>query len=157
MRKPKKEIHLTSYEELLGIEVNQENSVDKITEIPIDCLYDFKNHPFHVINDEKMQETVDSIKEYGVLNPCIVRPREDGGYEIISGHRRKYACQLAGKAKIPAIIRNYTDDEATIIMVDSNIQREHILPSEKAHAYAMKYEALKHQGVKGRKNTADNR
>ena len=155
MRKPKKEIHLTSYEELLGIEDNQENSVDKITEIPIDCLYGFKNHPFHVINDEKMQETVDSIKEYGVLNPCIVRPREDGGYEIISGHRRKYACQLAGKAKIPAIIRNYTDDEATIIMVDSNIQREHILPSEKAHAYAMKYEALKHQGVKGRKNTAD--
>lgn len=155
MRKPKKEIHLTSYEELLGIEVNQENSVDKITEIPIDCLYDFKNHPFHVINDEKMQETVDSIKEYGVLNPCIVRPREGGGYEIISGHRRKYACQLAGKAKIPAIIRNYTDDEATIIMVDSNIQREHVLPSEKAHAYAMKYEALKHQGVKGRKNTAD--
>ena len=155
MRKPKKEIHLTSYEELLGIEDNQENSVDKITEIPIDCLYGFKNHPFHVINDEKMQETVDSIKEYGVLNPCIVRPREDGGYEIISGHRRKYACQLAGKAKIPAIIRNYTDDEAIIIMVDSNIQREHILPSEKAHAYAMKYEALKHQGVKGRKNTAD--
>jgi len=95
MRKPKKEIHLTSYEELLGIEDNQENSVDK------------------------MQETVDSIKEYGVLNPCIVRPREGGGYEIISGHRRKYACQLAGKAKIPAIIRNYTDDEATIIMVDS--------------------------------------
>ena len=130
MRKPKKEIHLTSYEELLGIEDNQENSVDKITEIPIDCLYGFKNHPFHVINDEKMQETVDSIKEYGVLNPCIVRPREDGGYEIISGHRRKHACQLAGKAKIPAIIRNYTDDEATIIMVDSNIQREHILPSE---------------------------
>ena len=83
MRKPKKEIHLTSYEELLGIEDNQENSVDKITEIPIDCLYGFKNHPFHVINDEKMQETVDSIKEYGVLNPCIVRPREDGGYEII--------------------------------------------------------------------------
>ena len=157
MRKPKKEIHLTSYEELLGIEDNQENSVDKITEIPIDCLYGFKNHPFYVINDEKMQETVDSIKEYGVLNPCIVRPREDGGYEIISGHRRKYAFQLAGKAKIPAIIRNYTDDEATIIMVDSNIQREHILPSEKAHAYAMKYEALKHQGVKGRKNTADNR
>ena len=99
MRKPKKEIHLTSYEELLGIEDNQENSVDKITEIPIDCLYGFKNHPFYVINDEKMQETVDSIKEYG--------------------HRRKYACQLAGKAKIPAIIRNYTDDEATIIMVDS--------------------------------------
>ena len=101
MRKPKKEIHLTSYEELLGIEDNQENSVDKITEIPIDCLYGFKNHPFYV------------------LNPCIVRPREGGGYEIISGHRRKYACQLAGKAKIPAIIRNYTDDEATIIMVDS--------------------------------------
>ena len=119
MRKPKKEIHLTSYEELLGIEDNQENSVDKITEIPIDCLYGFKNHPFYVINDEKIQETVDSIKEYGVLNPCIVRPREGGGYEIISGHRRKYACQLAGKAKIPAIIRNYTDDEATIIMVDS--------------------------------------
>mgnify|MGYP001086131495 CR=1 FL=1 len=146
MRKPKKEIHLTSYEELLGIEVNQENSVDKITEIPIDCLYDFKNHPFHVINDEKMQETVDSIKEYGVLNPCIVRPREGGGYEIISGHRRKYACQLAGKAKIPAIIRNYTDDEATIIMVDSNIQRENILPTERGFAYKLKLDAMKHQG-----------
>ena len=102
-----------------------------------------------------MQETVDSIKEYGVLNPCIVRPREGGGYEIISGHRRKYACQLAGKAKIPAIIRNYTDDEAVIIMVDSNIQRENILPSEKAHAYKMKYDAMKHQGSKGEKYTAD--
>ena len=146
MRKPKKEIHLTSYEELLGIEDNQENSVDKITEIPIDCLYGFKNHPFYVINDEKMQETVDSIKEYGVLNPCIVRPREGGGYEIISGHRRKYACQLAGKAKIPAIIRNYTDDEATIIMVDSNIQRENILPTERGFAYKLKLDAMKHQG-----------
>lgn len=155
MRKPKKEIHLTSYEELLGIDDNEENNFDKITEVPIDCLYDFKNHPFYVINDEKMQETVDSIKEYGVLNPCVVRPRKSGGYEIISGHRRKYACQLAGKIKIPVIIRNYTDDEATVIMVDSNIQREHILPSEKARAYAMKYEALKHQGSKGRKNTAD--
>lgn len=155
MRKPKKEIRLTSYEELLGIDDNEGNNIDKITEVPIDCLYDFKNHPFYVINDEKMQETVDSIKEYGVLNPCVVRPRKSGGYEIISGHRRKYACQLAGKTRIPVIIRNYTDDEATIIMVDSNIQREHILPSEKAHAYAMKYEALKHQGSKGRKNTAD--
>lgn len=155
MRKPKKEIRLTSYEELLGIDDNEGNNFDKITEVPIDCLYDFKNHPFYVINDEKMQETVDSIKEYGVLNPCVVRPRKSGGYEIISGHRRKYACQLAGKTRIPVIIRNYTDDEATIIMVDSNIQREHILPSEKAHAYAMKYEALKHQGSKGRKNTAD--
>lgn len=155
MRKPKKEIHLTSYEELLGIEDNDKNKVDKITEVPVDCLYDFKNHPFYVINDEKMQETVDSIKEYGVLNPCIVRPRKADGYEIISGHRRKYACQLAGKIKIPVIVRNYTDDEATIIMVDSNIQRENILPSEKAHAYAMKFEALKHQGSKGRKNTAD--
>ena len=123
MRKPKKEIHLTSYEELLGIEDNQENSVDKITEIPIDCLYGFKNHPFYVINDEKMQETVDSIKEYGVLNPCIVRPREGGGYEIISGHRRKYACQLAGKAKIPAIIRNYTDDENIRNYLSANIER----------------------------------
>lgn len=155
MRKPKKEIRLTSYEELLGIDDNEENNFDKITEVPIDCLYDFQNHPFYVINDEKMQETVDSIKEYGVLNPCVVRPRKSGGYEIISGHRRKYACQLVGKTRIPVIIRNYTDDEATIIMVDSNIQREHILPSEKAHAYAMKYEALKHQGSKGRKNTAD--
>ena len=155
MRRPKKEIQLTSYDELLGLEESPEKSMNQVVEIELEKLYPFKNHPFHVSDDEKMAETVESIKNYGVLNPALVRPRSEGGYELISGHRRKRGCELCGKTTMPVLVRNYTDDEATIIMVDSNIQREHILPSEKAHAYAMKYEALKHQGVKGRKNTAD--
>ena len=155
MRRPKKEIQLTSYDELLGLEETPEKSMNQVVEIELEKLYPFKNHPFHVSDDEKMAETVESIKNYGVLNPALVRPRSEGGYELISGHRRKRGCELCGKTTMPVLVRNYTDDEATIIMVDSNIQREHILPSEKAHAYAMKYEALKHQGVKGRKNTAD--
>ena len=155
MRRPKKDIQLTSYDELLGLEETPEKSMNQVVEIDLAKLYPFKNHPFHVNDDEKMAETVESIKNYGILNPALVRPRAEGGYELIAGHRRKRGCELAGKSKMPVLIRNYTDDEATIIMVDSNIQREHVLPSEKAHAYAMKYEALKHQGVKGRKNTAD--
>lgn len=102
-----------------------------------------------------MAETVESIKTYGVLTPALVRPRSEGGYEMISGHRRKRGCELCGKTTMPALVRNYTDDEAVIIMVDSNIQRENLLPSEKAHAYKMKYDAMKHQGSKGEKYTAD--
>lgn len=145
MRKPPKDINLTSYDELLGI---HDEGIGKIVEIPLSELHSFSDHPFHVKDDEKMQETVESIKRYGVLNPAIVRPRKQGGYEIVAGHRRKRGCELAGLDRLPAIVRNYTDDEATIIMVDSNIQRENILPSEKAFAYKMKLAAMRHQGIK---------
>ena len=118
-------------------------------------LHTFKDHPFRVLDDEKMEETTESIREYGVLVPGLARPRAEGGYELIAGHRRKRGSERAGKEDMPVIVRNYTDDEATIIMVDSNIQREDILPSEKARAYAMKYEAMKHQGRKGGGNTLD--
>ena len=155
MRRPKKEIQLTSYDELLGLEESPEKSMNQVVEIELEKLYPFKNHPFHVSDDEKMAETVESIKNYGVLNPALVRPRSEGGYELISGHRRKRGCELCGKTTLPALVRNYTDDEAVIIMVDSNIQRENLLPSEKAHAYKMKYDAMKHQGSKGEKYTAD--
>ena len=148
MRRPKKEIQLTSYDELLGLEEAPEKSMNQVVEIDLAKLYPFKNHPFHVNDDEKMAETVESIKTYGVLTPALVRPRPDGGYEMISGHRRKRGCELCGKTTLPALVRNYTDDEAVIIMVDSNIQRENLLPSEKAHAYKMKYDAMKHQGSK---------
>ena len=133
MRRPKKEIQLTSYDELLGLEESPEKSMNQVVEIELEKLYPFKNHPFHVSDDEKMAETVESIKNYGVLNPALVRPRSEGGYELISGHRRKRGCELCGKTTMPVLVRNYTDDEAVIIMVDSNIQRENILPSEKAH------------------------
>ncbi len=121
-----------------------------VTEVPIADLHEFKNHPFRVLDDEKMDETVESIKKYGVLMPGIVRPRTDGdGYEIIAGHRRKRACELAGLETMPVLIKNYTDDEAIVTMVDTNIQREDILPSEKARAYRMKFDAMKHQGSGG--------
>lgn len=119
------------------------------------ATYNHKLYPFRVLDDEKMEETTESISKYGVLVPGIARPRAEGGYEIIAGHRRKRGSERAGKEDMPVIVRNYTDDEATIIMVDSNIQREDILPSEKAKAYAMKYEAMKHQGRKGNGNTLD--
>ena len=146
MRRPKKDIQLTSYDELLGLEETPEKSMNQVVEINLEKLYPFKNHPFHVNDDEKMDETVESIKTYGVLTPALVRPRPEGGYEMISGHRRKRGCELCGKTTLPALVRNYTDDEAVIIMVDSNIQRENLLYSEKAFAYRMKYEALKRQG-----------
>jgi ParB family chromosome partitioning protein len=120
-----------------------------VTEVPLEDLHEFKNHPFRVIDDEKMEETVESVKKHGILMPGIVRPRTEGGYEIIAGHRRKRACELAGLETMPVLIKNYTDDEATVVMVDTNIQREDILPSEKAHAYRMKYDAMKHQGSEG--------
>jgi len=159
MRRPQKQIQLTSYDELLGIEPKerawQEDVSDRIVEAALSDLHSFQNHPFRVLDDEKMQETVESILKFGVLNPGIVRPREGGGYEILSGHRRKRGCELAGKSTMPVIVRSYTDDEAVVVMVDANIQREDILPSEKAFAYKMKYEALRHQGSKGDRHTAD--
>ena len=119
---------------------------DKITLLPLSELHDFPNHPFKVRDDEAMQETAESIRQYGVLVPAIVRPREGGGYEIIAGHRRRHGSELAGLSAMPCIVRQMDDDTATILMVDSNIQRENILPSERAQAYKMKLEALKHQG-----------
>ena len=121
---------------------------DKITLLPLSELHDFPNHPFKVRDDEAMQETAESIRQYGVLVPAIVRPCEDGGYEIIAGHRRRHGSELAGLSAMPCIVREMDDDTATILMVDSNIQRENILPSERAQAYKMKLEALKHQGKK---------
>ena len=155
MRKRNSDIQLTSYEDLLGLTTTEDDENEKILTIPLDELHTFKDHPFRVVDDEKMKETVESIEKYGVLVPAIARKRSAGGYELISGHRRKRGCQLAGKIDMPVIIRNYTDDEAVVIMVDSNIQREDILPSEKAKAYAMKYEALKHQGKRDGGSTFD--
>lgn len=119
---------------------------EKVEQIDISKISNFPDHPFKVVNDDKMEDMVKSVKEYGVILPVIVRPKEDGTYEMISGHRRKMACELAGMKQIRCIVKNLTDDEATILMVDSNIQREEILPSEKAFAYKMKLEAMKHQG-----------
>lgn len=119
MRKPKKEIQFTSYNELLGIDESANPGTDQIVEIPLSELYPFKDHPFQVRDDEKMEETVESIRNYGVLNPALVRPRAEGGYELVAGHRRKRGCELAGKATMPVLIRDYTDDEAVVIMVDS--------------------------------------
>ena len=136
-------IKINSFADLVG------GDEGAIAEIPIADLHDFKDHPFRVLDDEKMEEMADSIRAYGVLTPIIARPVIEGGYEIISGHRRKRACEIAGISTIPAVIKNYSDDESTVIMVDSNIQREDILPSEKAKAYRMKYDALKHQGSAG--------
>lgn len=148
-------IRMESFDDLFGGNAAQENGAEQIISVPLTDLYTFKDHPFRVADDEKMEETAESIRQYGVLVPGIARPREGGGYEIIAGHRRRRGSELAGKTEMPVIVRNYTDDEATIIMVDSNIQREDILPSEKARAYKMKYEALKHQGKKSGKNTLD--
>ena len=147
-------VKLNSFDDLFGTEKLQIGT-EQVQDIALSELHEFKGHPFKVLDDEKMQETVESIKEHGVLMPGIARPMKDGGYEIIAGHRRRHACEIVGLATMPMFIRDYTDDEATIIMVDSNIQREDILPSEKAKAYFMKYEAMKHQGKKSGKNTLD--
>ena len=140
-------IKLNKLEDLIGGTENMAG--EQIINAKLSDLHTFKGHPFRVLDDEKMEETTESIGKYGVLVPGIVRPRAGGGYEIIAGHRRKRGSERAGLDTMPVIVRNYTDDEATIIMVDSNIQREDILPSEKAKAYAMKYEAMKHQGSRG--------
>lgn len=135
---------LTSYDEIFSTEASRQQ--EQIQRLAISELHPFKDHPFRVLDDDRMMETVESVKEYGVLVPIIARPMADGGYEIVSGHRRKRACELAGLNEIPAIVRDLDDDEAVIIMVDSNLQRENILPSERAKAYQMKLEAIKHQG-----------
>ena len=141
-------IQMTSLDALFGGAVAQAAG-DQIQEIPLTELHPFKDHPFHVVDDEKMREMSESVVQYGVLVPGIVRPRPEGGYEIVAGHRRKRASELAGKETMPVIVREMDNDEATIIMVDSNLQREKILPSEKAFAYRMKLDAMKHQGQRG--------
>ena len=129
-------------------ESRQEQQREQVQQIPIGELFPFKNHPFKVLDDESMQRTVESVEQYGVLSPLIARPRPEGGYEIISGHRRQHAAQLAGLNTLPVIVRNMDDDAAVLLMVDSNLQRENILPSERAFAYKMKLEALKNQGAR---------
>ena len=129
-------------------ESRQEQQREQVQQIPIGELFPFKNHPFKVLDDESMQRTVESVEQYGVLSPLIARPRPEGGYEIISGHRRQHAAQLAGLDALPVIVRNMDDDAAVLLMVDSNLQRENILPSERAFAYKMKLEALKNQGAR---------
>ena len=129
-------------------EKRQEEQREQVQQIPIDTLHPFTNHPFKVLDDEAMTRTVESIAQYGVLAPLIARPRPEGGYEIISGHRRQYAAKLAGLDTLPVIVRQMSDDAAVILMVDSNLQREHILPSERAFAYKMKLDAIKNQGAR---------
>ena len=140
---------LKGLDDLFSTEENrQEEQWEQVQQIPIDALHPFTNHPFKVLDDEAMTRTVESIAQYGVLAPLIARPRPEGGYEIISGHRRQYAAKLAGLDTLPVIVRKMSDDAAVILMVDSNLQREHILPSERAFAYKMKLEALKNQGAR---------
>jgi len=142
-------LNLTSYDEIFQTEETRiEATQEKVIDIPLTDLHPFKNHPFKVTDDESMLETAESITKHGVLVPVIARPREEGGYELISGHRRKRASELAGKETLPCIVRNLDDDAATIIMVDSNIQRENILPSERAFAFKLKMEAIKRQGAR---------
>ena len=129
-------------------ESRQEQQREQVQQIPIGELFPFKNHPFKVLDDESMQRTVESVEQYGVLSPLIARPRPEGGYEIISGHRRQHAAQLAGLDALPVIVRQMNDDAAVLLMVDSNLQRENILPSERAFAYKMKLEAIKNQGAR---------
>ena len=147
MKSIAKNIRLTSVDDLFSTEESRaDEQREKVQEIPLSELHPFPNHPFKVVDDERMLDTADSIREYGVLVPAIARPRADGGYELIAGHRRKRGCELAGLDTMPVIVRNLDDDASTIIMVDSNIQRESLLPSERAFAYKMKLEALNHQG-----------
>ena len=140
---------LKGLDDLFSTEENrQEEQREQVQQIPIDALHPFTNHPFKVLDDEAMTRTVESIAQYGVLAPLIARPRPEGGYEIISGHRRQYAAKLAGLDTLPVIVRQMSDDAAVILMVDSNLQREHIQPSERALAYKMKLEALKNQSAR---------
>ena len=147
MKSSAKKISLTSVDDLFSTEESRvDEQREKIVEVPLSELHPFKDHPFKVIDNDAMFDTAESIKQYGVLVPAIARPREDGGYELVSGHRRKRACELASLETMPVIIRKLDDDAATIIMVDSNLQRENILPSERAFAYKMKLSAMKQQG-----------
>ncbi len=143
-------ISLASYDDIFSTDSERNGKTkDTIEEIALTELHPFKDHPFKVLDDEVMQKTVESIKEYGVLTPAIARPRAEGGYELISGHRRAHASELAGKTTMPVIVKNLDDDAAVILMVDSNLQRENILPSERAFALKMKLDAMKHQGSRG--------
>lgn len=149
MKSSARNIELKSVDDLFATEESRADAQrEKVQEIPLGELHPFRNHPFKVKDDAAMQDTVDSVREYGVLVPAIARPDPDGGYELIAGHRRHHASELAGKETMPVIIRDLDDDAATIIMVDSNLQREELLPSERAFAYKMKLEALKHQGAR---------
>ena len=145
MKSSGKNIELASFDSIFSTEETRQGGNQRIQQLLLSELVPFKDHPFRVVDDDRMKETVESIQEYGVLVPIIVRPMDDGSYEIVSGHRRKRACELAEVEEIPAIVRDLDDDEATIIMVDSNLQRETILPSEKAFAYKMRLEAMKRQ------------
>ena len=149
MPKSSVNVSLNSYDDIFSTEESrQEEQREQVQQIPIGELFSFKNHPFKVLDDDSMSDTVESVKQYGVLSPLIARPRPEGGYEIISGHRRQHAAELAGLETLPVIVRQMDDDAAIILMVDSNLQREHILPSERAFAYKMKLDAIKNQGAR---------
>ena len=154
--KENRKMELTSYDEIFSTEESRQDAVrEKVMEIPLSELYAFRDHPFKVLDDERMMDTAQSIREYGVLVPAIARPRKNGGYELISGHRRKRGCELAGLENMPVIVRDMDDDAATIVMVDSNIQRESLLPSERAFAYRMKLEAMKRKAGRTSKDNRD--
>lgn len=147
MKSSDKKIELKGYDDIFTPDAATATG-EQVREIAVDQLFPFKNHPFKVLDDQAMLDTVQSIKEHGVLVPAIARPRPEGGYELVSGHRRQHACQLAGIESMPVLVRNLDDDAATILMVDSNLQRENILPSERAFAFKLKLEAMKHQGTR---------
>lgn len=149
MQKKGGNVSLNTYADIFSTEQSRaEDKLEKVREIPLTELHPFKNHPFKVLDDESMQRTVESIARFGVLSPAIARPSPDGGYELVAGHRRHHACELVGMETMPVIVRELDDDAATILMVDSNLQRETLLPSERAFAYKMKLEAIKHQGMR---------
>lgn len=149
MKSSGRSLSLTSYDDLFATDESRaEADREKVMEIPLSELFPFKDHPFKVRDDDKMADTAESIREYGVLVPALARPRKEGGYELISGHRRKRGCELAGLVTMPVIVRDMDDDAAVIVMVDSNIQRESLLPSERAFAFKMKLDAIKHQGAR---------
>lgn len=156
MKSSGKNIELASFDSIFSTEETRQGGNQRIQQLPLSELVPFKDHPFRVVDDDRMKETVESIREYGVLVPIIVRPMDDGSYEIVSGHRRKRACELAEVEEIPAIVRDLDDDEATIIMVDSNLQRENILPSERAKAYQMKLEAIRRHAGRPKKEEQEN-
>ena len=158
MKKERSNIQLSSYDDIFGSDASADKAGavngDTVVDIPLDELHPFRNHPFKVRDDADMEKTVESIQEFGVLQPAIVRPDSDGGYEILSGHRRHHASEIAGLQTLPCIVRDLDDDAATILMVDSNLQREEILPSERAWAFKMKLDAMKHQGAKREMETS---
>ena len=157
MKSSAKNVKLASVDDLFSTEQSrQDESREKVVEIALTELYPFPNHPFQVRDDDSMKEAVESVKEYGILTPAIVRPREEGGYELVAGHRRKHACELAGLTTMPAIVRDIDRDMATIIMVDSNLQRENISPMEKAQAYKMKLEAIRRRAGRPAKGDKEN-